>query len=67
MARLIIEGFETIDDAKEYASWFEGQGEQDAFIWMEENDKPLYYSKNYDIDVEEDAVFLKVKNSSKKN
>ena len=47
MARLIIDGFETLEEALEYASWFEGQGEQDAFVWMDCNEFPNYYTKTY--------------------
>lgn len=34
MARVIFDGL-TIVQAKEFASWFEGQGEQDLGIWLE--------------------------------
>lgn len=33
--RLVIEGFETVEQAKHWAEWYEGQGEQDWPIWME--------------------------------
>ena len=38
MAKLVIDGFKNLDQAEEYASWFSGQGEQDAMLWMECND-----------------------------
>jgi len=40
MARLIMEGL-TIEQAKELASWYEGQGEQDADIWFECQEPPI--------------------------
>jgi hypothetical protein len=33
--KLVIEGFDTIEEAKAFASWYGGQGEQDACIWFE--------------------------------
>jgi len=39
MARLIIENL-SIEQAKELASWYEGQGEQDASVWFEINEIP---------------------------
>ena len=36
MARLIMEGI-SLTTAKELAHWYEGQGEQDADIWLEEH------------------------------
>ena len=35
-ATLIIKGL-TMEQAKMFTSWYEGQGEQDASIWFEEN------------------------------
>jgi hypothetical protein len=35
--KVTFTGFETEEQAKTFADWFEGQGEQDASIWMEEN------------------------------
>lgn len=37
MARLIFEGI-SLKDAKIFANWYEGQGEQDAAIWFEDRD-----------------------------
>lgn len=36
MARLIFEDL-TIEQAEELAHWYEGQGEQDAYYWMDAN------------------------------
>lgn len=60
MVRLVIEGFKTLEDAMEYASWFEGQGEQDASIWMEMNDKPTYYVKGQQVNDFNESVYIKV-------
>ena len=38
MAKLIIENL-TLEQAKELAHWYEGQGEQDAGVWFECQDK----------------------------
>ena len=46
MAKLILDGFDTIKDAKEYAHWFTGQGEQDACIWMDENNDGRHFLAN---------------------
>lgn len=32
---LTIRGFKTAEQVKEFASWYEGQGEQDASVWFE--------------------------------
>lgn len=32
---VIIHGFNTLTEAEEFCSWYEGQGEQDASIWFE--------------------------------
>ena len=37
MANVIVTGFETQKQAKEWAEWYSGQGEQDWFIWQEVN------------------------------
>ena len=39
MARLILEGL-TPDQASELAHWFEGSGEQDCVIWLEDRNIP---------------------------
>lgn len=39
MARCIIDGL-TIEQAKTFAEWYEGQGEQDAGVWFEVNEVP---------------------------
>lgn len=33
--KLVIDGFNTISEAKAFVDWYEGQGEQDASIWFE--------------------------------
>ena len=43
MAKCIFENL-TIGQAKELAKWYEGQGEQDADIWFEENDMKAPYT-----------------------
>jgi hypothetical protein len=40
MARVIIEGFKTQREAKEWALAYEGGVEQDMDIWAEERDFP---------------------------
>ena len=35
--KIIVRGFETKEQASEWASWYSGQGEQDWFIWQGEN------------------------------
>ena len=37
MARVIFDNL-TLEQAKIFAKWFEGQGEQDCSIWFEEKD-----------------------------
>ena len=37
MARCIFDNL-TIEQARVLADWYEGQGEQDAQVWFEEND-----------------------------
>jgi hypothetical protein len=37
--KVVFSGFETEEQAKHFANWFEGQGEQDCSIWMEEHAK----------------------------
>lgn len=39
MARVIFDGL-TKEQAKVFAEWFEGQGEQDCEIWFDENGVP---------------------------
>ena len=56
--RIVIDGFKSFSHAKAYASWFEGQGEQDATYWMEENDTPNYMVKDQQIDG--NTIFVKV-------
>lgn len=36
MAKLIVENL-TMAQAETFAEWYEGQGEQDACIWFDEN------------------------------
>lgn len=33
---LLIKGFKSESQVKEFISWYEGQGEQDASLWFEE-------------------------------
>jgi hypothetical protein len=40
MFRVIIEGFETEKEAKNFLSWYEGQGEQNAGYWADEHPFP---------------------------
>jgi len=40
MAKLILDGL-TLEQAKELAAWFEGQGEQDAMTWFDCQTNPL--------------------------
>lgn len=35
MYEIRITGFKTKEQANEFASWYEGQGEQDAQVWFE--------------------------------
>lgn len=37
MYKVVITGFPTLEEAKMFCSWYEGQGEQDAPYWFEEN------------------------------
>lgn len=36
MFSVTFTGFETLIQAREFAEWYSGQGEQDACYWMEE-------------------------------
>lgn len=40
MIRVTLEGFSSMEQAKEFCSWFEGQGEQDLVPWFEESGIP---------------------------
>lgn len=40
MARVIFDGL-TIEQARQFAHWFEGQGEQDIVVWFECQDPPI--------------------------
>ena len=33
--KVIFEGFETEEQAKTFADWYQGQGEQDSAMWLE--------------------------------
>jgi ABC-type Fe3+ transport system substrate-binding protein len=35
---VLVKGFKEQDQAEAFIKWFEGQGEQDANIWFEEQD-----------------------------
>ena len=36
---VLVTGFETDEQARMFISWFEGQGEEDASIWFDVNEK----------------------------
>ena len=36
---LLIKGFKSESQVKEFIAWYEGQGEQDASLWFEEAQK----------------------------
>jgi hypothetical protein len=36
MAKVLVEGFRNDDEAREFIHWYEGQGEQDAAVWLSE-------------------------------
>lgn len=60
MARLIIENI-TLKQAKALAHWYEGQGEQDADVWLEEQGcrAPLVdVAKNGWLNVDGDSVTI---------
>jgi len=40
----------TFEQAKMLAKWYDGQGEQDADVWFEENQLRAPMTKNYNID-----------------
>ena len=40
MARVIFDGLMP-EQAKHFAHWFEGQGEQDIVVWFESQDPPV--------------------------
>ena len=65
MAKLIIE-MPTLKQAKEYANWFEGQGEQYACEWIEEHNlEPVFadvQTKGWlKVDKKEETVTMKTK------
>lgn len=35
MYDVVIKGFNTKAEAEEFVKWYEGQGEQDACVWLE--------------------------------
>jgi hypothetical protein len=35
---LVVKGFETVEQAQAFASWYSGQGEQDSSEWFENQD-----------------------------
>lgn len=37
MAKVIIEGFDNIEDAQIFVDWYSGSGEQDSELWFEES------------------------------
>ena len=32
--KVVFDGFDTIEQAKQFIAWYEGSGEQDASIWL---------------------------------
>lgn len=55
MARVIIEGL-TLEQAKAFADWYEGAGEQDACYWFDERN-----IKSPMTDVQRKGGFMEVK------
>lgn len=39
MFEIKIKGFKTKEAAQEFMNWYEGQGEQDLYMWMEYQEK----------------------------
>jgi uncharacterized protein YodC (DUF2158 family) len=37
MVKVVVNGFSTVEEAQVFCDWYEGQGEQDASYWFEEN------------------------------
>lgn len=37
MINVIFKGFETIEQAQEFAEWYSGSGEQESGAWLEES------------------------------
>ncbi len=66
MAKVIIKGL-TMAQAKTFVEWYEGQGEQDACVWFDENCEdpaPLTVMRSwgyYEIDEDEETVTMYVK------
>ena len=62
MARLIFENL-SLQDAKIFAEWYEGQGEQNADIWFDVNDSsaPLVDVQGKGIEVKDDEVIVYLK------
>ena len=48
--RVIFEGFETESQAKSFAAWYEGSGEQDSCNWLESDRKCDIKNANVDMD-----------------
>lgn len=46
--KVVFDGFETEEQAKAFASWYEGSGEQDSAYWLEDNSD--LYCVNVDMD-----------------
>ena len=46
--KVVFDGFETEEQAKAFADWYEGSGEQSSEIWLEENSD--LYCVNVDMD-----------------
>lgn len=40
--KVVFDGFETEEQAIEFADWFEGQGEQDASNWLDGGPSGMY-------------------------
>ena len=48
LSGVIFDGFETEEQAKAFAQWYEGQGEQESGVWLEEHTDLSY--ANVDMD-----------------
>ncbi len=39
---VVLKGFKTLEDANLFISWFDGAGEQDAYLWFAEHGDYIY-------------------------
>ena len=58
--KVIFDGFETIEQARTFAEWYSGSGEQDSCIWLEEN-CDLKAANVNTITIEEESVIIDLK------